>query len=243
MSASKTAARKNNSAWMFIFICILVIATAALITFTVMNAKKSCAESFSEAFNVTKQKTYDQYRQKAFDYYEQKNHVSNRAALTVGNIKEENALEVLSVSDSWVKISEPDQNDDNTTRWVEFHATGVYTVDMRQSEFIIDDYHNFILVKLKTPQLSHIALDNDTEVYLYQYEKGFLKWNGDYDSGVKMMLNDRDEALNQLKEQLESNDANLEKAKTSAKSLIRSFIRNVNPTMDLKDQDIQIEFT
>lgn len=244
MSASRTATQKNKGKWLKIFaviVIILSIAGSGLLFFRfAANAKKACQDSFSTAYDDTRQKTYDQFKQKAYDYFEEQNHVSNRATLTVGNIKDENALEVLSVGDSWVKISEPDE--DKATRWVEFNATGVYTVDMSVSEFIIDDYNNYILVKLKTPQLSHIALDNaNTKAYLYKYEKGFF--NGNYDSGVEMMLNDRAEALDKLTEQLESNDANLARAKTSAENLIRAFIKNVNPGMDLKDSDIQIIFT
>ena len=247
MSASKTATRKNNGKVLKVLAVILIIICLAgsglLFCLFGTNAKNSCKESFAIAYDETKQKTYDQFKQKAFDYFEEKNHVSNQATLTIGNIKEENSLEVLSVSDSWVKISEPDKDADKTTRWVEFNATGVYTVDMSVSEFIIDDYNNYILVKLKTPQLSHIALDTNTKAYLYKYEKGFFELNGDYDSGVKMMLNDRAEALDKLTEQLESNDANLARAKTSTENLIRTFIKNVNPGMNLKDSDIQIVFT
>ncbi len=247
MSASRTATRKNNGKVLKVLAVILIIiclAGSGLLFFLFgTNAKNSCKESFATAYDEAKRKTYDQFKQKAFDYFEAKNHVSNQATLTIGNIKEENSLEVLSVSDSWVKISEPDKDEDKTTRWVEFNATGVYTVDMSVSEFIIDDYNNYILVKLKTPQLSHIALDTNTKAYLYKYEKGFFELNGDYDSGVKMMLNDRAEALDKLTEQLESNDANLARAKTSTESLIRTFIKNVNPGMNLKDSDIQIIFT
>ena len=243
MSASRTATRKNNGKVLKILIIICLVGSGLLFCLFGTNAKNSCKESFATAYDETKQKTYDQFKQKAFDYFEAKNHVSNQATLTIGNIKEENSLEVLSVSDSWVKISEPDKDEDKTTRWVEFNATGVYTVDMSVSEFIIDDYNNYILVKLKTPQLSHIALDTNTKAYLYKYEKGFFELNGDYDSGVKMMLNDRAEALDKLTEQLESNDANLARAKTSTENLIRTFIKNVNPGMNLKDSDIQIVFT
>ena len=242
MSVSKTVTRKNSGKWL-----IFAVIIAGIIFFSFLfatNAKKSCEDSFSTAYDETRQKTYDQFRQKAFAHFEKKSHVSNRAKLTIGNIKEENSLEVLSVSDSWVKISEPDEDADKTTRWMEFNATGVYTIDMSVSEFIIDDYNNYILVKLKTPQLSHIALDDaNTKSYLYKYKKGFFELNGNYDSGVKMMLNDRAEALDKLTEQLESNDANLARAKTSAENLIRAFIKNVNPKMNLKDSDIQIIFT
>lgn len=242
-SETTNTEKKKGPLWPIILITtISVISSAILLTISGVNAKTSCEDTFSRVYEETRQDTYDQYKQQAFDYFEKQNHVSNRAVLTVGSIKEENSLEVLSVSDCWIKISDPDDDADRTTRWVEFNASGVYTVDMSASEFIIDDYNDFILVKLKTPQLNHIALGTDTKVYLYTYEKGFLKWNGDYDSGVKMMLNDRAEALDKLTELLESNDANLAKAKASAESLIRTFIKNVNPGVDLKDSDIQIQF-
>lgn len=141
MSASRTATRKNSGKGLKILAVILIIiciAGSGLLFFLFgTNAKKSCTDSFSTAYDETKRKTYDQFKQKAFDYFEEQNHVSNQATLTIGNIKEENSLEVLSVSDSWVKISEPDEDADKTTRWVEFNATGVYTVDMSVSEFTI----------------------------------------------------------------------------------------------------------
>ncbi|MCR4638960.1 hypothetical protein [Ruminococcus sp.] len=238
--------RKSNlkglKAVYIILLFTLIVVSIVLLLTSCANAKSASRAAFSNVFNDTKKKTYDQFKQKSFDYFEEQNHVSNRAKITIGNIKEENSLEVLSVSDSWVKISDPEEDEDRTTRWVEFNATGVYTVDMSISEFIIDDYNNFILVKLKTPQLNHIALDNNTKAYLYKYEKGFFELNGDYDSGVQMMLNDRAEALDNLTEQLENNDENLARAKMSTENLIRTFIKNINPELNLKDSDIQIEF-
>lgn len=250
MSASKKITHRSTrkskyQSYKIILFCVSVVAlvvSGVLLRQFLSTAKKATDASFQLAYDETKQNTYDQFKQKAFDYYEKKNHVSNRGTLTISNIKEENALEVLSVSDSWVKISDPDTDAEKTTRWVEFSATGVYTVDMTVSEFIIDEYHNLIYVELKTPQLNHIALNTETKAYLYKYEKGFTEVNGDYDSGVKELLNDREEALNHLTEQLENNDENLVVAKKSAEELIRTFLKNVNPDMNLKDSDIQIKF-
>lgn len=238
--------RKSSSGMLrkltIVAIFIFFIGSILILLGSCSKAKTSSKKAFSSVYNDTKLQTYNNFKQKAFDYFEEQNHVSNQAKLTIGNIKEENSLEVLSVSDSWVKISDPDEDEDRTTRWVEFNATGVYTVDMSVSEFIIDDYNNYIFVKLKTPQLSHIALDNNTKAYLYKYKKGFVELNGDYDSGVRMMLDDRAEALDKLTEQLENNDANLALAKSSTENLIRTFIKNINQDMNLKDSNIQIEF-
>ncbi len=241
MSDSKKIFNKYN---IIIFISICAIVGGVVLSFrTLKNAKEASDSAFSKIYEETKQDTYDKFKQKAFDYFEQENHVQNRATINIGNIKEENLLEVLSVSDSWVKISNSNSSNDNTTRWVEFNATGVYTVDMKTSEFIIDNYNNFVLVKLKTPQLNHVALDNSSiNIYNYDYETGFLKINGDYNKGTEMAIDDRAEALNKLTEQLENNDENLSSAKISAEKLIKTFIKNVNPDIKFKDSDIQVEF-
>ena len=246
MSNSNKSIQKNKGS---VFKAVLIIVTILCIAGSVLlllkfaaTAQNACDENFRTAYDKTKDETYSKYEEKAHKANEEKYHTSNRATISVGNIKEENTLEVLSVSDSWVKISDPDQEGDKTRRWVEFNATGVYTVDMSTSEFIIDDYNKYVLVKLKTPQLNRISLDNNTKAYLYKYEKGFFELNGNYDSGVKMMLNDRAEALDKLTEQLENNDGNLQKAENSTIMLIRTLIKNVNPEMDLKDENIIIQF-
>ncbi len=70
-----------------------------------------------------------------------------------------------------------------------------------------------------------------------------MEINGDYDSGVKMLLEDRAEASQNITEQLENNDSNLIIAKQSTESFIRSIIKNVNPEIELQDENIRVEFT
>lgn len=238
--------RKKQTNKLIVLSVILIIVCVVIGTLLFFRFKATTKDTaisvFANALEETRKTTYNQFKNKAFNYFEKKNHVSNRATLTIGNIKEENSLEVLSVSDSWVKIHEPEK-DDRTRRWVEFHATGVYTVDMSMSEFIIDDYNNFVLVKLRTPQLSHVAVDNDTKMYTLSYEKGLGEWDGTYDQGIRLMKEDRAEAKRELTKQLSNNNTNLAKAKESAEHLIRAFIKNVNPELNLKDSSIQIEFT
>lgn len=224
-------------------ICIFMFAGIILINSFMTNFKKAGNAAFDTTYNDTKQETYDGFKQKAFNYYEAKNHVSNRATITIGNIKEENSLEVLSVSESWIKINDGKKSDDNTTRWIEFSATGIYTVDMTMSQFIIDDNKGYVLVKLQTPQLTQFALDTSPVVKNFNYEEGMLRINGNYDNGVKMHLEDRAEAYQVLKERISGKDEDLTAAKASTETLIRTFIRSVNPELDLKDSDIIIEFT
>ena len=222
---------------------VLCIAFSGLLFLSFLgNAKKACASTFSKSYDETRGNVFNQFKQKAFDYYEAKNHVSNRVTLSIKNIKKENALEVLSVSETYLKTSDPDKDEDRTTRWVEFTGTAVYTVDMTTSEFIIDDNNKFILVKLKTPQLNQPSLNNNPKVYLYKYKKGVFKVNGNYDTGVKQMLQDRAEAQEEITKLLEINESNLAKAKESAESIIRNLIKTLNPDSGLEDSNIRIEF-
>lgn len=219
---------------------ICVAGSCPLFIEGISKIKTAGIHSFESKYEDTKDKTYNDFKQSAFDYYEEKNHVSNRVSLSIGNIKEENALEVLSVCESTILISE---DKEDMERWVEYPANAVYTVDMTTSEFIIDDYYKYVVIKLKTPQLNHISIDNENIVmYHLDNRKGFMKINGDVDSGVNTALEDRKKALKELTVQLENNDDNLSRAKLSTESIIRNIIKEVNPDLNLKDSDIQIEF-
>ncbi len=238
MSSLKKMLPKNK---IIPIIAIVVFGVLGIVFFSISFGvtKNRCSETFDTIYQDTRQNTYNEIYQTVFDFYEGQNHVSNIATISIGNIQEENALEVLSVCDSWIKVS-PESDDD--IRWVEFNATGVYNVDMSRSEIMIDDYNKYVYVKLETPKLCHISVDTDAKVYLYKYNTSLLKWNGNYEAGTNEYLSDRSEALDVLTEMLERNDENLDKAKKSAESLIRTFIINVNPNLKLNDSNISIEW-
>ena len=233
--------RKNNSGIIKRLAVILIAGNLAgsglLFLLFGKNAKLSCSSNFSDAFTITRDEWFQFFYQKAYDFYERRNHIKNRATITISNIKEENSLEVLKVSDCYVKY-QPSDDSSIANRWVEFHGSGVYTVDMSLSEFIIDDYNKYIIVRMQTPQLGPIALDKETKIHYIEE-----KWrDGNEEEGIDLALEDRKAAVREITKQLESNDENLARAKSSAESLIQSFVKNVNPTINLKNSDIQIEF-
>ena len=244
MFSSRTEPKKTSNHILLIFgfmiIVCFVIAALLFISFS-KRAKSASDESFATAYSETKQETYDWFYHTAYDYNEEKYHVRNRATISIGNLREENALEVLSVSESWLKVTTEEDVSDSV-RWVEFNATGVYTVNLSTSEFIIDDYNHFVIVKLDQPQLGHIALDPKVTIYKNDYKKGIGKVNGNYEQGTTEAMADRREALKNLTNILESRDDDLTLAKKNTEFLLRNLIRNINTELVLTDEEIRIEW-
>ena len=173
------------------------------------------------------------------DYFEEKYHASNSAAVTIGDLKEINSLEVLNVSDSWCKITE-DVKAGESERWVKFDASGVYVVELNQIDCRIED--NKVYVSLPSPKLTNIRLSDKPVIYHYQYKKGFLKTNGDYDTGSDEFLSDETEAKAILCQQLKTNTENDKRAMEEAEHMIKAYILNVNSEFDMKSSDIEVEF-
>ena len=89
-SYSKTAMKNKKSILSILatILTILSLAMSDLLVFgLISNARKACTNTFNQAYEETKDNTFNKFKKKAFDYFEAKNHVSNRATLTIGNIK------------------------------------------------------------------------------------------------------------------------------------------------------------
>ena len=244
MSLSKKTERnekkKLNETFLLIIVVVILGSMAALFLINALkSATSACASAFNTAYNKTKEDTYNAFYQAAYDYLEHTYHLSNKATISIGNIKEENALEVLKVSTSWCQIVPDKDSNEKTGRWVLFNGSGVYTVDLRCSEFFVDNDNRFILIKLPTPKLNHIHLDGNTKIYKCDREG----WgNGDFNTGHEMYMSDKAEAQINITQKLENNDENLSKAKSAAESLVKNLIKSVNQDLNLKDSEIQIEF-
>ncbi len=226
---AEKAARKRKASTRWLIIGILLVVILFVIASFYFLPK---------AYDRAYQSSYD----KAFEKYEEKYHVSNRAKITIEKIQEINKLEVLNLSDSYVIVSDKEKDNEKVSRCVVFTGTGTYTVDLSKSEFITDNERNHITVKLESPALSSDNIVLEHEVIAAKNEKSFLNINGNASEGYKLQDQDKKEAQKKIREQL-ATDENKEAAKESAEKFIRNLLKEINPQRNLKDEDIDIEFT
>ena len=126
---------------------------------------KSAKEAYMNAESMAAEETYNKIYDAAFEASEKKYHVKNNISIDIASIQEEAKLEVLRVSDVEYVIESKKDNDDGIEVWMEFYGDGVFTVDMKASEFIIDYEHQYVLVRVELldSQLNKIE-DEMTEI-------------------------------------------------------------------------------
>lgn len=195
-------------------------------------------EAYASRFEEVAENTAQEYYEWAFRKAEEEYHVSNRATLSIGDIQERSRLEVLNVSD--VEFIVYDEDEDTSKRWVAIPGDGVFTVDMTESEFLIDEVRQTIVARLPRPRLTSDSVKVKSEnIVIYNFEKGILK-NGNYADGISYAEKDLREGQEMIRSAFLSNQEYLKSAEQSAKRIITEFIHNLNPKVtDLK---VVVEF-
>ncbi len=201
-----------------------------------ISLKNAYDSAYKTSYNSTYSETYNKYRDEGFFEGEAKHHTKNEVNIIVDDIKKISELEVLKVSDFDYAVSNGTENEQKINAIFEVCVYGVYKINLNLSEFIVDNEHRTVIVRL--PELQ---LDNFTHKYdmLYFSKDGLLK-NGDYSEGenfAKMQIN---ETENKIIENLKCNQENLNSARESAKTCIENIIYTFNP--DIPRADIKVLF-
>ena len=160
-----------------VIIVISIIIGLLLIPRTVDKAAEFAGEAYTSAKDRAAEDAYNKFYDTAFASAERKYHVSNNIAIEVASVREEANLEVLRVSDVEYVIESKDDNKDRIETWVEFYGDGVYTVDMRASEFIIDSDRQYVLVRVPKPELTNCKITQTNQ--LFWKDKWFNESNAD----------------------------------------------------------------
>ena len=175
----------------------------------------------------------------SYNIAEADNHVKNRGIISIENIQEKADLEVLAVSD--VEYITNENSGDKDKSWLEVPGTGVFTVNMAMSEFVIDDVRHYVLVRVPKPEIKTENIDIKTEeikILLYKNER----WldNGSIEDGEELARRQMSEAQAIIQEDVQSNERYFEIAKSSAESIIKQLIKSLNK--DVANLDVEVEF-
>ena len=158
----------------------------------------------------------------SYNIAEADNHVKNRGIISIENIQEKADLEVLEVSD--VEYITNEKSGDKVTSWLEVPGTGVFTVNLAMSEFVIDDMRHYVLARVPKPEIKAENIQIDTKkVKILAYQNNH--WS---------------EAQAIIQEDVQSNERYFEIAKSSAESIIKQLIKSLNK--DVANLDVEVEF-
>lgn len=161
--------------------------------------------------------------------------VSNKVSIEVASVREEANLEVLRVSDVEYVIESKDDNENNIEVWMEFYGDGVYTVDMKASEFIIDSDRQYVLVRVPRPELTNCRITKANQ--LFWQNGAFNKSNS---VGTELAVEMRNAGYAKLNNYMKSNAKFYKSAKESATMVIADLVKGLNP--ELTDLVVEVEF-
>lgn len=230
--------KKSGGYVKYIVAIVVMISSCILISRNVVSAgANAVSDGYDTAFNRERDSVWQEWYQKYFDKAEQEYHVSNRAAITIGELKKTAKLEVLQVSDVEYVIDKNEDNKNNITAWLEVPGTANYTVDLQAAEFVTDDEHAFVLVRVPYPELSNITIDYEN-VQKLLFKNDLL--NDSYRVGEDLARKQLSQADILIRKEFASNQNYYQSAQDAAKTSITSLIRQLNP--DIDDLTVEVEF-
>lgn len=232
--------RKN---WIYITVFGIVasIITAVSSVFLAIGAIQEGAAAAYDTFRASEKQVedniYSEFYERSRQLAEENYHVSHRTAISIGDIREKSNLQVLSVSAVGYSIQK--QSDSHAaTAWLKVTGTGTFTVNLQASEFLVDDERQYVLARIPKPDLASFKTDG-AEPLLYE-DGSWGPFNGDNSIGIDFAQMQVQEALEDARKSIVSNERFSISAEKSAKLMIKNLICALNS--DVKDLTVEIEF-
>lgn len=234
-----------------IFSVVLLAIGAAFVARAITVAGRSAGEAFQRTRTEVQEDVYQKHYSDAYEKAENAHHVSNRISISISDIQKMQKLEVLQVSNV-AYITEDDVGEGEEakdlwsdvvgifegklTSWIEATGKGSFTVNMKASEFIVDNERRYVLVRIPRPSLDNFTLDQAKAVYV---NDDGVKKKGISD-GVDLAARQRRYAGEKLKKEVESDQFFYESAENAAETILENLVKGFNH--DIPDLTVEVEF-
>lgn len=225
----KTTKKYGLTAFIVLFV-VLLAACLFLLRDAINVGAEALANSYSAAYESEKDAAYHELYQGAYDRAEAKYHLSSNALISIDSFDKTEKLEVLEANHVEFITKNRDESTDNITAWIEVTGKGKFIVDLRAAEFIVDNEHRYVLVRIPYPELTDITITNAVEKL---FKDDF--WNGSYSYGVHLAIDQLNDADLRIKKALMSNPYIYKNAQNVAVSMITNLVKKLNP--DIPDSN------
>lgn len=244
MNSLNKSSRKS-SGWVVLsivfvlIISLLAILSVFIVRYSISKGVSTATNAFQEAFDKTKEDTYAKFKDAAYKLSENGHHVSNRVTISIHAVKEKSDLNVLKVSDVVYIVDDKNDTKNGTTSWLKVSGAGVFSVNMTQAEYVVDNVRQHVLVRVPRPVIdsSNITIDNAESLH---FEEN--KWNrgNSIKAGEELAMDQLSEAKQRILEDFEANEQYSKLAESSTQSMLAALIKGINP--DVKNLQVEVEF-
>ena len=218
-------------------IIVTVVTSNVFLKKAVRRGIDAAEQTYVEAKDEAYKNTYQQYQNVGYSIAEANHHVSNSVLITVADIKKTAKLEVLRVQDVEYIIEKAEDNNYGIDAWLQVGGNGVFTVDLEAAQFLTNQERKSVIIKLPKPRLTNCKVDGKSEPLLFK-NQGL---NETFKEGAELAKEQRKEAEARIKDEFMTNPIYMKSAKNSAESILKSWVKELNP--DIPELTVEIIFT
>lgn len=224
------------SAACIVILVLMVVIGPIVVKKGIEDGANAFAESFHDSYVVSKEEAVKNAMDKAKAFVDEHFHVSNQVEISVNNIQAEQKLEVFKVSDVVYVVTE---NDNSTVSWLQVQGSGTFTVDLSMAEYVVDNIHQYVLVRVPKPALESKDIAIDSWKSLLFREN---KWNvfRSASSGEGLARDQLAEAQSQIQNHFLENESYFKMAESMAISMIQRLVSSAN--VNAPDIQVEVEF-
>ena len=216
---------------------IFAVLSIVLFSNAIKNGVIAAKESYETTKTATIEKIKEQEYQKAYNVAEEEYHTSNDVSITLGSFREEAQLEVLEVYDVQYVIENEEDNEEDIISWLEVPGKGIFTIDLKASEFIIDNERHYVLVRVPEPELTECTIIyKDVKRLLFENDM----FNESIGIGEDMAQKQLKDGYLLIKKSFGLNTQYYNSAVTVAESMIINLIKSLNT--EVTDLEVEVEF-
>lgn len=243
----KDKGKKHTSRRFTIFAVIAIALMLCTCTFLYMDiitrGTEAASDSYDDARDQKAEEVYDSFYDASYKRAWETYYTKNRVDITIGDLKEQNKLEVLQVSCvDYAITSDEDKGKlsfitDKLTGthdyWIEIPGSGVFVVNMQEAEFITDNERDYVLVRIPQPELGPFKVDVGGIKPLVTSEGGKAK------EGIDVANESIKEGERRMTQEIMNNQDYYTKASESARFILTNLIKQLNPKRENLVVDVE----
>lgn len=164
--------------------------------------------------------------------------VSSKISISVSEVENISALQVLSVTDTQVVTENPEDNNEGITAWTQFTGRGDFIVNLQQSEIIVDNVRKTVIVRTPNVSINQNTFTieyGNTETYFFHNSFG----NDSYREGVDIAQAQVQEAYSKIYNSITRNQYYYSAAEESAERIITALVKSWNKS--IPDLNVYVE--
>ena len=176
------------------------------------------------------------------DTYLNNQNISNNIIIKKSDVKNNQKRIIISSEKSMSyssSVDDKNETKDGTSSWLKVSGAGVFSVNLTEAEYVIDNARQYVLVRVPHPVIdsANISIDNFESLH---FEENKWSRGNSVKTGEELARDQLSEAKQRIQEDFEANEQYSKLAESSTKSMLAALIKGINP--EVKDLQVDVEF-